>query len=251
MTIIFVGWPVIFVVLIFIFGVLTGPVFDAFTSPAALGLVRGITVVMGVFAVISGIGCIINCWMSQRTALIKMWNSILIAGISYCTWQAATLFIDFITEQYNQGKVSFLDGMLGGGFQFFIVTIAANMALIGLSDELGEKAYHSIFGTIIFAGLAGPVDERILERLIDILNMPVCILLLCVLFGSFVCTVVSTVKNGFATYDLDNIRKMWISIGIIVAFGLFMAFAPDQLMLTLLPILLLIAIIVVWIVKNR
>lgn len=84
-----------------------------FTGPEAFVLIRIITVIMGIFAVVSGIGGIINCWTSQRTALIKMWNSILIAGISYCTWQAAVLFIDFITEYYNQGRLSFLDGMLG------------------------------------------------------------------------------------------------------------------------------------------
>lgn len=251
MTIIFVGWPVIFAVLICIYGILASTVFDAFTSPAALGLVYGITVIMGIFAVISGIGGIINCWMSQRTALIKMWNSILIAGISYCTWQATILFVAFITEQYDRGKVTFLDGMFGGGFQFFIVIIAANMALMGLSDELGEKVYHSIFGTIFFAVLAGAADERILERLTDIVNIPVCILLLCALGGSFVCTVILTVKNGFATYDLDNIRKMWISIGIIAAFGLFMKFAPEQRIVTLLPSLLLVAIIVVCAIKNQ
>lgn len=243
MIFIFVGWPVIFLFLIFLFGIVTGP--------EALALVRIITVIIGIFAIISGIGGIINCWTSQRTVLIKTWNSILIAGISYCTWQASILFIDFITEYYNQGRLSFLDGALGGGFQFFLVIVTANMALMGLSDELGEKAYQSIFGTILFVAFAGYADERIFERLVVLLNFPVCILLLCALGGSFVCTVILTVKNGFVTYDLDNIRKMWISIGIIVAFGLFMAFAPDQLVATLLPILLLMAIIVVWIVKNR
>lgn len=58
--------------------------------------------------------------------LIKMWNSILIAGISYCTWQAAIFFIDFISEYYNQGRLSFLDGMLGYCQELCANTIAVS-----------------------------------------------------------------------------------------------------------------------------
>lgn len=80
--------------------------------------------------------------------------------------------------------------------------------------------------------------------------MPARILLLCVLVGSLIFTVIMALEDGFAIYDIDNIRKMWISIGIIAAFALFMTFALDQLMITFLPILVIIDVIVVGIVKN-
>ena len=243
MVFVFIGWPIIFVALIVIFGV--------FTGPEAFGLVRATAIIMGFFAVISGIGGILNCWSSHRTVLIKTWNSILIAGISYCTWQAAILFVDFITEYYNQGRLSFLDGVIGGGFQFFLVIAAANMALMGLSDEWGEKAYHSIFGTILFLAFALYADQRIIERLLSLINIPVRLGLVCVLIGSLVCTVVLTVKNGFKFYDADNIRKMWISIGIIAAFVCFMKFFADQLKMIILPVALVIVVVVALASKNR
>lgn len=243
MVFVFIGWPIIFVALIVIFGV--------FTGPEAFGLVRAAAIIMGLFAVMSGIGGILNCWSSHRTVLIKTWNSILIAGISYCTWQAATLFVDFITEYYDQGRLSFLDGVIGGGFQFFLVIAAANMALMGLSDELGEKAYHSVFGTILFFAFALYADERIIERLLSLMSVPVRTGLVCVLIGSLVCTVVLTIKNGFKFFDAGNICKMWISIGITVAFACYLEFFADQLKMLVLPVVLVIVVVAALAAKNR
>lgn len=218
MTFIFVGWPVIFVVIV----VISAVIGDAVTSPAAFGLVLVMTVLAGIFAVISGFGGIFACWTSRRTVFVKTWNSILIAAISFSTWQAATLFIDFIKEYYADGRLSFLNGLIGGGFQFFLVVASANMALMGLIDEYGEKAYHSIFGTLLFLMCAAYADDRIPERLLALLNMPVRIVIAVILIGSLIATIVLTIRNGFESYDKDNIRKVCISMAILAALGLFM-----------------------------
>lgn len=212
MVFIFIGWPIIFAAALLIFGVLTGP--------TAYELIKVFTVLAGVFAVISGVGGIINCWGSPRTVLIKTWNSILMAGMSYCVWQAAVLFVEFISGCYEEGRISFLENTVGGGMGFLLILIAAGTAFSGLSDELGEKPCHSIFGTIFFIGVSGTVEEKIINRLIEKMTFQVRSGVGILLLISLIISILLLIKNRFQFYDWGNIGRMWVGIGVLVCAGI-------------------------------
>lgn len=229
---VYVSWIVIFFAAILIFGVMTGP--------AVYGLAKAFSVLAGILALICGAGGIFGCWASPRTVFIKTWNSVLLIAFSYGVWQAAILFVDFLTESYEKGRFAFLGNMLSGGLGFFVILVTFSIALTGLSDEFGEKAFHSVFGTLAFIVAAASIEKEILERILEKFTGPVKTGILILLIVSFIISLVLFIKKGFQFYDWENIGKMWLSVGLIIAFCVFMKVVGEAMKMVLLPIVLLI-----------
>ena len=102
-----------------------------------------------------------------------------------------------------------------------------------------------MFVILFFIGVAAAVEEEIMERLIEKLTFQVRSGVGILLFVSLVISILLLIKNRFQFYDWGNIGKMWIGIGILASFGVFMWKTSDQMKILLLPILLLVVVVLV------
>lgn len=139
----FIGTPVILFLLMLIAGIFH----EVVTSSVTFALVKGLEYAIGWYgrlATICAIGGILGCLGCRRTVFIKMWNSVVIAAISYCMWNISAKYFDFIEKCIRQGNLSDFTSMIDIGVNglIFIFTISvAHIPMMGMIDEEGEKVY--------------------------------------------------------------------------------------------------------------
>ena len=163
--------------------------FGVATSEGMLDILRVIGGLIGMAAILFEALGIIACLSSGRTIFSKVWKSVLLAGICYCTEQQMELYVRFIMDRFNQGSFSFLDGAIGGSIQYFAIIISAFVATMAIGGGYREGPISCILGTIFFVFVNSWANKEGIQCLVRALDGEKKIILIGLLGGSLICTV--------------------------------------------------------------
>lgn len=163
-------------------------VFGIATSEGTLEILTVIGGLIGIITILFEIIGIVACLGSGRTVFSKVWKSILLVGICYCTEQQMELFVRFIVDRFNQGSFAFLDGAIGGSIGYLAIIISAFIATMAIGGGFREGPLSCILGTIFFLLVNLWINKEGIECLVTALDGEKRIILIGLLAGSLICT---------------------------------------------------------------